>query len=129
VAGSRVHRRRDSRLLHDRVPERDQLRRGHGRGGPDGKIGDWQVRRVSRGGRVRDAASRDRHGRRSQRVRAPRARPPGAAGLRALDSVGAQGQVQFPDQSGQRAPGRRLGRDRLQRPRSHRPRQDETSAF
>jgi len=63
VAGRRVHRRRDSRLVHDRVPERDQLRRGHGHGGADGKIGDRQVRRVSRGGRVRDAVARDRHGR------------------------------------------------------------------
>jgi len=93
VAGRRVHRRRDSRLVHDRVPERDQLRCGHGRCGSDGKIGDRQVRRVSRGGRVRDVVARDRHGRRPQRVRAPCPRRAGAAGRRALDSAGAQGQV------------------------------------
>jgi len=63
MAGRRVYRRRDSRLVHDRVPERDQLRRGHGRRGSDRKIGDRQVRRVSRGGRVGDAVARDRHGR------------------------------------------------------------------
>jgi len=130
VARGRVHRRRrDGRLVHYRVPERDQLRRGHGDRCPVGQVRDRQVRRVSRGRRVRAAVARDRHGRRPQRVRAAGPRHPGSArGRRPVDSAGAPRQVQFPDEDRQRAPGRRVCRDRVQRPGGHRSGQDEATA-